>query len=315
MPTKISSILPKPNNWKEFEQICVDILEFYFSDYEVSRYARSGQSQHGIDILAVRPQENREERIGIQCKNVENLTESKIRNEVKATDDFNLKLDEYRILTTHSADNDIQDSVRGISEEMLNNDKFPIYIWFWDKITRIAGRNKEIIKNHYPDFFDHDINSNKNNKSDDIGSNSHSELVTESPRNKKSLESEIDDLQLRKILKNRTQDIRQEYSNYEHHINTKVTLVSEDTLGILVKLYNEDHLRLLSTLEDIDQDLFNEGYNTAWIYEKRPLDSTELDEYLFTGATHATLLGEGIPNVPDVNSTYESSSHRNIHKI
>ena len=70
-----TSRIAKPNTEQDFESLCAHVLGKKFNCTLPSMYGRKGQSQHGLDIL-VYENDNiaPSNRIGIQCKHVQNLT-------------------------------------------------------------------------------------------------------------------------------------------------------------------------------------------------------------------------------------------------
>jgi len=119
---------------------------------------------------------------------------------------------------------------------------------------------------------------------------------------------------VRDRLESRAETIKNEYSNEVSRIKIRVTDIGDDTHGISIRVYDADHIKMTTILENIDRSLFDDGYNTAWSYEMMPRDNdTFLDDYEFKGAVQATPFEEGKPVVPNFNTAYETSTHRNIH--
>jgi hypothetical protein len=50
MPTLGTALLPAPSDWNEFEDICADLFGREWGDPNVTRYARQGERQDGVDI-------------------------------------------------------------------------------------------------------------------------------------------------------------------------------------------------------------------------------------------------------------------------
>ncbi len=74
MPTLATIHLPKPKDWNEFEEICLDVAKLRWSTPNWVRHGRQGQKQNGVDIYGY---DELERLIGIQCKNtVNNITKS-----------------------------------------------------------------------------------------------------------------------------------------------------------------------------------------------------------------------------------------------
>ncbi len=151
MPTPSTSDLPKPKSWDEFEDITWEIYKRKWHDNHAQRYGRSGQPQNGIDIYG---QENSSGNyIGVQCKRYKDnkLNKKIINEEIVKAECFSSPLNEYIIATTASRDTKLQDFVRSLSEERELENKFPVYIVFWEDICNdlAAPNNRDLLKKYY----------------------------------------------------------------------------------------------------------------------------------------------------------------------
>ena len=165
MPSPVTSELPKPEDWNEFENMVCDIYTRKWPDSHVKRYGRSGQQQHGIDIYGKSKDSNFY--IVIQCKCCKNgkLTNKDIEEEVKKTQSFTSEIKEYIIATTVSRDTKLQDYLRELNNKRQSENKFLIYIVFWedirDELTNPS--NDDLLSKYYAVW--EDIFKNKNNVS------------------------------------------------------------------------------------------------------------------------------------------------------
>lgn len=170
MPTPSTSNLPKPKSWDEFEDIVWEIYTRIWQDPYTQRYGRSGQAQNGIDIYG--RLKNSDNYIGIQCKRYEDnrLNWGAIVTEVAKAECFSSPISEYIIATTVSRDAKIQDNVRLLNEKRKSENKFPVYIIFWEDIcNRLAEpTNQYLLQKYYYEwgriFQNTDKNRNINRK-------------------------------------------------------------------------------------------------------------------------------------------------------
>ncbi len=103
MPVPVE--LPPPRDWQVFEDSCRDLFAAAWGDPETKKYGRSGQKQHGVDILGLRNGRWQ----GVQCKRKrgfpeKGLTEKEVRTEVEAARRFPQPLETLVIATTAPAD-------------------------------------------------------------------------------------------------------------------------------------------------------------------------------------------------------------------
>jgi hypothetical protein len=134
------NLYPVPSSWEEFEQMLNDIALNCYPNMVVERYGRQGQKQKGIDILIY----NDKTSIGIQCKNVVELTTPEID---KILDSVSIKIQQLIIATSISSDVKLIDYVRSKTSENLI-----IQILFWENIVNLLVDNK-LISKYYPEFF------------------------------------------------------------------------------------------------------------------------------------------------------------------
>jgi Restriction endonuclease len=95
-----------PKNDADFEIKSVVLFKGILKDPSVKRLGRSGQGQHGVDVIGYRGS-NVDRLVGIQCKlkgPKQKLTEKEVREEVGKALKYKPALSEYFIIT--SAPND-----------------------------------------------------------------------------------------------------------------------------------------------------------------------------------------------------------------
>ncbi|QCY14138.1 restriction endonuclease [Pseudomonas sp. MPC6] len=141
-----------PRSWEQFEELCADLFEAAWSDPTLVRNGRSGQRQHGVDIIASRgaiyP-------VGIQCKKKSTwpLKEIKfhdIEKEVNEADKFSPSLKEFYVLTTATNDAKLLAQVRKFNTARTKDKKFTVEIIFWPEIVRKIASHSSVAKKHFP---------------------------------------------------------------------------------------------------------------------------------------------------------------------
>ena len=88
MPDPVTSELPKPKSWDEFEDIVWDIYKRKWNDPNAQRYGRPGQAQQGVDIYG-KPEKMGGATVGIQCKRYKKLDLETIKEEVEKAEAWN----------------------------------------------------------------------------------------------------------------------------------------------------------------------------------------------------------------------------------
>jgi hypothetical protein len=150
MPTPTTAKLPAPKDWNEFEDMMAALLPKEWSTPNVTRHARSGLPQQGVDIYG-RPKHLDGGYSGVQCKAVEELSFADIEEEVEKAKEFEPRLKEYIIATTAPADPGIQKKVRLMNAN--GSWPFPVEVWFWADISLKLSRYEDLLQQFYGDFL------------------------------------------------------------------------------------------------------------------------------------------------------------------
>src|ERR1700680_2184642 len=156
MPTLKTVLLPPPQDWSEFEDICCDLWRLIWSDPNAQKNGRKGQAQNGVDIFG-HPQGGSSVE-GIQCKATNawlgrQLNQKDIENEIAAALTFKPRLSRLIIATTAPRDARLQEAVRLLSEQNLLEDSFPVTILFWDEIFSRLCDHEHLLCRYYPQWF------------------------------------------------------------------------------------------------------------------------------------------------------------------
>lgn len=149
---KISQTLRKPENWQDFESLCLLLWREEWKSEDIKKNGRNGQAQKGVDICGHRDGEN--EYSGIQCKckpGNKVLTTNEIDNEIDNAKAFKPALKCLVFATTSDKDAALEEYVRIKDEENRKNGLFTIDIKSWQDIVDMLERNK-LVLNTYMDI-------------------------------------------------------------------------------------------------------------------------------------------------------------------
>ena len=149
---KISQTLRKPENWQDFESLCLLLWREEWKSEDIKKNGRNGQAQKGVDICGHRDGEN--EYSGIQCKckpGNKVLTTIEIDNERDNAQAVKPALKRLAFATTSDKDAALEEYVRIKDEENRKNGLFTIDIKSWQDIVDMLERNK-LVLNTYMDI-------------------------------------------------------------------------------------------------------------------------------------------------------------------
>ena len=142
---------PPPKSWDQFEELCADVFQAAWADPALIRYGRSGQRQHGVDIVA---RSGALDPVGLQCKKrarwpVKTLTNKQIDAEVTEALKFAPALKAFYILTTAPDDVGLQDHARAISARHAAAGLFEVVVLGWGEIVRRATLIPAVADKHF----------------------------------------------------------------------------------------------------------------------------------------------------------------------
>lgn len=146
--------VPKPSTEQEFETLCTHIYGEVFNCKTPSMYGRRGQKQYGLDVLVYKDNLNKSSnRIGIQCKHVSKLPfdgkdEVNIVKEIAKADSGQQKISQLIIATSLPSDQKLTDAVNALSDERVNEGKFPVEVQFWNDIENYIA-NSSVLSQRY----------------------------------------------------------------------------------------------------------------------------------------------------------------------
>ena len=144
----------KPSTEQEFETLCAHIYGEVFNCKTPSMYGRRGQKQYGLDVLVYKDNLNKSSnRIGIQCKHVSKLLfdgndKVTIVKEIAKADSGRQEISQLIIATSLPSDQKLTDAVNALSDERVNEGKFPVEIQFWNDIENYIA-NSSVLSQRY----------------------------------------------------------------------------------------------------------------------------------------------------------------------
>jgi hypothetical protein len=152
MPTFNTILLPPPQHWSEFEDLCRDLWARIWKDPNTQRHGRSGQGQEDVDIFG-HPNGGKAVE-GVQCrvKNAwlrQQLTEQDITEADARAQGFEPSLSRLVIATTSPRDARLQKKVRALSDSRLEQEKFPVTIAFWEDIQSWLIEHEDLLRKYY----------------------------------------------------------------------------------------------------------------------------------------------------------------------
>jgi len=162
MPNTDTLTLPEKITSIEFEMMCCDIMERYFTDGFHDRifpntipfyhlYGRNGQNQHGIDIISRKPVDERGYCV-VQCKNYYEQSSGKllvnqVRKDIHAIYEYKIPISKVIIMTSLHRDTFMQDC-----EMELNTFGRDVSIFFWDDIAQRILNDPWLLSTWYPKY-------------------------------------------------------------------------------------------------------------------------------------------------------------------
>lgn len=155
---KISQTLRKPENWQDFESLCLLLWREEWNSEDLKKNGRNGQSQNGVDICGHKNAED--EYSGIQCKckpGNKPLSKEEIEVEINNAHTFKPALRRLIIVTTADKDAALEEYVRLMDVANRKKGLFSIDIKSWQDIIDLLERNRSVL-NTYLDVVAEDYN-------------------------------------------------------------------------------------------------------------------------------------------------------------
>lgn len=148
--------LPPPDNWQDFEELCLDLWSKLWNDANAQKHGRSGQAQQGVDVYG-RPDQG-PKWAGVQCK-LKNqradggLSLSELEDLIKEARRFEPPLGHFIIATTAPRDAHLQAAARRMDDCERQSGSFSVAVFSWDDIVSKLSGFPEILRKYYPAHF------------------------------------------------------------------------------------------------------------------------------------------------------------------
>jgi len=138
--------LRRPNNWQDFETLCLKLWGEIWDCHEIKKNGRTGQNQHGVDVYGMPKWEN--EYYGIQCKGKDEYTDKQftakeIDEEVEKAKYFKPKLKKLYFATTAVKDAVIEEYVREKNLQHIASGLFEVHLYSWEDIVDKIDEHKQ----------------------------------------------------------------------------------------------------------------------------------------------------------------------------
>jgi hypothetical protein len=150
MPSIEDFNLPPPKSDDKLEDLIWDLYRRIWNDPEAQRVGRSGQRQHGVDIVG-RPDAG-EDLAGVQVKlRTSRLSKSELRNAVTEALQFRPPLATF--VTTAPTDARLQEVARETTRDHLAKGLFLVSVLGWQEVERRLLDYPNLVRKHYAGLF------------------------------------------------------------------------------------------------------------------------------------------------------------------
>ena len=146
MPSLHQINLHPPSDWQELQRMTCDLYKKVWKNDYIQEFGSVGQRQNGVDVYGF-PNDGKQLE-GIQCKCVEKLKKTDVKDEYKKSLAFHPKLSRFIIVTTTKKDKNIQQKVTEITMQQ----NYPCEVVFWDDICQLISNYPEVLEKYYSDF-------------------------------------------------------------------------------------------------------------------------------------------------------------------
>jgi len=141
--------LPPFSDDQMFEKFVAELWEARHPGSSASFMGRPGQSQSGLDVLLTT---QAGAVIGIQCKATTRLTEKTLTEEASKAASHRPLISRFVLATTAPHDVAMVTLAQRLSEENAEKDLFPVAVFGWTELLRLAEPYPEIIRRFFPEF-------------------------------------------------------------------------------------------------------------------------------------------------------------------
>jgi glycosyltransferase involved in cell wall biosynthesis len=147
----ISQNFSIPNNERDFEEMCLELLRRHWNLPGLQLYGKRGERQSGVDILDL----SGETPVAAQCKLKEQgkkLSAAEIQVEVEKAISFDPRLSKYAILTTGTVSTGSQKKVLEINQSHKSAGLFTVEVLNWEGLCALLRAYPEVRQRFYGDI-------------------------------------------------------------------------------------------------------------------------------------------------------------------
>jgi hypothetical protein len=139
-----------PRSWEHFEELCADTFQEEFQDPTLVRNGRTGQAQHGVDIVA----RHGALWVGIQCKKKspwppKSVTIGELDAEVEKAKAFRPALRMFFFVSTALEDEAVGRRARQLTRKHRKRGLFDVVVIGWSELVRRATRHNLVASKHF----------------------------------------------------------------------------------------------------------------------------------------------------------------------
>jgi hypothetical protein len=149
MPTPSTAKWPRPKSEDEWEDMVLDAMRLVWNDPNAQRNGRRGQRQYGVDVFGLA--DGRQ--VGAQAKNMDKLSETEAKDEIKKAEDFVPKIRELYFAVAGPRDAAFQQTVRLLSVDRVARAAFPVHVLFYDDICQKLASQQDLVAKYWRSFL------------------------------------------------------------------------------------------------------------------------------------------------------------------
>lgn len=150
--------LPPPENWQDFEALCLEVWRNIWCDPNAQKNGRQGQPQCGVDVFGHFRSFVETSWCGGQCKlrsqlKGGTLSPLELANEAARAENFDPGLGNFTVATTAPRDVKTQQRARELSGERRKGKLFGVQVYAWDDIADVIHARPNLMRSLYSEYF------------------------------------------------------------------------------------------------------------------------------------------------------------------
>lgn len=151
MASHVRYDLAPPRSWDQFKELCADTFAAEWRDPNLVRYGRSGQAQHGVDIVAA---DGSRWPVGLQFKKksvwpVSKVSPADLDAEVEKVKAFTPALKTFYLVSSAPNDAKLDKRARQLAEAHRKTGLFGVVVIGWGELVRRATLHRNVALKHF----------------------------------------------------------------------------------------------------------------------------------------------------------------------